>query len=185
LFIPAVTQSIYASGSAPTIVGGILMPNILLLTRISTDTTLDANIEFPVTASLASRAWQSEAKTYVGAMNRSQQAFFLEKEYFTNKLEDLGLGIKPQTENYKYQIMVLDSKKGVQNIALAQKDNLKSYTGLVYTVPMPDPRDVTSIAILCESQKPTRTSPPKFKLTPNPTCPEGYVDLANHSHHGM
>ncbi len=184
LFIPAVMQNTGISGSAPTIVGGILMPNILLLTRISTDTTLDASIEFPVTASLASRAWQSEAKTYVGAMNRSQQAFFVEKEYFTNKLDDLGFSIKSVTENYKYQIMVLDSKKGVQNIALAQKDNLKSYTGLVYTA-MTDSKEVTTMTLLCESQKPTRTSPPKFKLTPNPTCPEGYVDLANHSNHGM
>jgi hypothetical protein len=184
LFIPAVTQSSYASGSTPTIVGNILMPNILLLTRISNDATLDATIEFPVAISLAARAWQSEAKTYVGTMNRGQQAFFVEKDYFTNKLDDLDLGLKSQTENYKYQIMVLDSKKGVQNIALAQKDNLKSYTGLAY-IAMTDSKEVTTMALLCESQKPTRTIPPKFKLTPNPTCPEGYVDVAVHSQHGM
>ncbi|GBO52972.1 type IV pilin PilA [Pseudanabaena sp. lw0831] len=180
LFMPGATQRAYASlGNVPAIVGNILMPNILLLTRISNDTKLDANIEFPEAVPLVSLAWQSEAKAYIGGMNRSHQAFFLEKEYFTNKLDELGLGIRSVTENYKYQIIVLDNKKGVQNIALAQKDNLKSYTGLVYTALAADSKELTTISLLCESQKPTRKMPPKFKLTSNPTCPEGYVDLTN------
>jgi hypothetical protein len=178
LFMPAATQYAYYSSNVPNIVGGILMPNILLLTRISNDTKLDSSIEFPIAVSPVNLAKQSEAKTYVAVMNRGHQAFFLEKEYFTNKLEDLGLGIKSETENYKYQIVVLDSKQGVQHIALAQKDNLKSYTGLVYTALDANSKDVTTMTLLCESQKPTRKMPPKFNLTSNPTCPEGYLDLS-------
>jgi hypothetical protein len=178
LFMPAAVQYAYYASNVPNVVGGILMPNILLLKRISNDTKLDANIEFPDAIPPVTRAIQSEAKTYVGAMNRAHQAFFLEKEYFTNKLEDLGLGIKAETENYKYQIVVLDRKKGVQHIGLAQKDSLKSYTGLVYTALSPNSNELTTITLLCESQKPTRKIPPKFKLTSNPTCPEGYVDLS-------
>jgi type IV pilus assembly protein PilA len=47
----------------------------------------------------------SEARNYVGAMNRAQQAYFLEnKGKFSNSFDNLGLGIKNQTANYNYSI---------------------------------------------------------------------------------
>lgn len=178
LFMPAAMQYTNYSGNLPNIVGTVLMPNMFRLTRISTDSKLDANIEFPSSVSPAALARQSEAKTYIGAINRGHQAFFLEKEYFTNKLKDLGLGIGSESENYKYQIVVLDSKKAVQSMALSKEDNLKSYVGLVYITKLPEIEDDTSRSLICESQKPTRKMPPKFKLTSNPTCPEGYIELS-------
>lgn len=180
LFMPAAMQYASYTGNLPNIVGSVLMPNMFRLTRISNDTKLDANIDFPSSVSPASLARQIEAKTYVGSINRSHQAFFVENGYFTNKLDDLKIGIKSETENYKYQIVVLDNKKAVQHIGLAKTDNLKSYTGLVYTAPDPNSKDVIPIALICESQKPTRQLPPKFKLTSNPTCPEGYIDLSRY-----
>jgi hypothetical protein len=178
LFMPAAMQYANYSGNVPNIVGVVLMPNMFRLTRVSTDSKLDANIEFPSSYSPAALARQSEAKTYIGAINRGHQAFFLEKEYFTNKLNDLGLGIGDESNNYKYQIVVLDSKKAVQSIALAKEDNLKSYMGLVYITKLPEMKEDISLSLICESQKPTRKMPPKFKLTSNPTCPEGYIELS-------
>ncbi len=176
LFMPAIMQQIYYTSSTTSIVGNLLMPNILLLKRISNDTKLDADLTFPESVSLAYLAWQSEAKTYLGAMNRSHQAFFIEKGYFTNRLGELGLDIKDESENYKYQVVVLDSKKAVQHIALAKKDSLKSYIGLVYTTKLvPYSQEVLTVELLCESQKPTRQPPPRFKLAAKPICPDGYV----------
>jgi hypothetical protein len=180
LFMPAAMQYSNYSGNLPNIVGTVLMPNMFRLTRVSNDTKLDANIEFPSSVSPAALARQSEAKTYIGAINRGHQAFFLEKEYFTNKLKDLGLGIGAESENYKYQIVVLDSKKAVQSMALSKEDNLKSYVGLVYITKLPEIEEDTSRSLICESQKPTRKMPPKFKLTSNPTCPEGYIELSRY-----
>lgn len=180
LFMPAAMQYSNYSGNLPNIVGTVLMPNMFRLTRVSNDTKLDATIEFPSPISSAALAKQTEAKTYIGAINRGHQAFFLEKEYFTNKLKDLGLGIGAESENYKYQIVVLDSKKAVQSIALSKEDNLKSYVGLVYITKLPEIEEDTSRSLICESQKPTRKMPPKFKLTSNPTCPEGYIELSRY-----
>jgi type IV pilus assembly protein PilA len=45
----------------------------------------------------------SEARNYVGAINRAQQAYFLEnKGKFNHNLDNLDIGIKNQTTNYNY-----------------------------------------------------------------------------------
>ena len=61
-------------------------------------------IALPSFLTQASKAKQSEAKQYVASMNKGQQAVFTEKTSFASKIPDLGLGIKSETENYKYQI---------------------------------------------------------------------------------
>jgi len=177
LIFPGIMQYAFSVNSGGNIVGSILLPNLFLLTRISTDSKLDVNIDFPIIPSQVNRARQSEGKTYVSSMNRSQQAFFIENGKFASNLVELALGISPETELYKYQVLLLDSKKGVQNIGLAKKDGLKSYTGLSYTKFIPETKEENTFALLCESIKPTRSFPPKFNLTNSPTCPKGYVDL--------
>ena len=159
-------------------VGTIFFPNTLFLTRISNDGELPTDIDLVGTTSYASKAIQSEAKTYTSAINRSQQAFFLEKGYLAKNLTELAIGISSRTENYSYQIVVLDDKKGVQSFGLALKDGLKSYTGLVYPkATLAVGEGTTLFSLLCESKKPTKARPSLFKLTPEPICPEGYVLL--------
>jgi prepilin-type N-terminal cleavage/methylation domain-containing protein len=63
-----------------------------------------AAIALPSFLNQANRARQSEAATYVGSMNRAQQAFYLERSQFTNDLGQLGLGIPSDTDFYKYRI---------------------------------------------------------------------------------
>lgn len=63
-------------------------------------------IALPAFLNQANRARQSEAVTYVGSMNRAQQAFYLERSRFTEGIADLGLGIPTNTDNYIYDIDV-------------------------------------------------------------------------------
>jgi hypothetical protein len=167
LVVPAAFQQ---SGN---ILGGLLLPNALFLNRISNDTNLPKEVE----VSSLSSARQSEAKTYVGSMNRAQQAFFLEKTYFAVNLEVLAIGIPSETANYKYQVMGLNSTKAVQNMAIAKGDGLKSYTGLVYLAKTPDSPEPYTTSLLCESITPTRQMPPKFILQTVPECPSGYKQI--------
>jgi len=179
LFLPAIMQFMYSSSmSDPNIIGGIFMPNILSLTKISSDTTLDPKIDFPDFQSPANKARQSEAKTYIGTMNRAQQAYFLENGKFTNSLDELAIGITSETDSYEYFITVIDAKKAVQQFALPKKDNLKAYAGLVYIAkPSNNSLEATSSGLLCESAKPTNQPPKPFQVTAKPTCPEGYVNI--------
>jgi type IV pilus assembly protein PilA len=63
-----------------------------------------AAIALPSFLNQASKARQSEAKTYTGSMNRSQQAYYLEKQEFAPNLQTLALGIAQKTDNYGYGI---------------------------------------------------------------------------------
>ena len=67
-----------------------------------------AAIALPSFLNQANKARQSEAATYVGSMNRAQQAFYLERSQFTEDLGQLGLGISAQTEFYNYDIRLVD-----------------------------------------------------------------------------
>jgi hypothetical protein len=168
LFVPAAFQY------SENIFGGLLLPNALFLKRISNDTNLPKDIEITSPQPHSYAPKQGEVKMYVGILNRAQQAFFLEKNYFASNIVALGIGISPETENYKYQIVVLNSTKAVQNIGLAKNDGLKSYTGLVYVDQAPNASEPYTLAIMCGSLKPTRQMPPKFVLQPQPECPSGY-----------
>ena len=63
-----------------------------------------AAIALPSFLNQANKARQSEAKSSVGALNRAQQAYYLEKSQFSSSIELLGLGITTTTENYVYNI---------------------------------------------------------------------------------
>ena len=59
-------------------------------------------IALPTLLSRANKAKQVESKLYVGAMNRGQQAYYLENTVFTESVDELGVGIRQQTENYLF-----------------------------------------------------------------------------------
>lgn len=61
-----------------------------------------AAIALPSFLNQASKARQSEAKTYVGSLNRGQQAYYLEKQQFAPSLATLSVGIASTTANYGY-----------------------------------------------------------------------------------
>jgi len=112
-------------------------------------------IALPSFLNQANKAKQSEAKTYIGSMNRAQQAFYLENTLFTSSIGSLGLGIATQTVNYKYQIALATADASVvtnQAEVLVATAPLKSYVGGVEVTTQAATSEATTIAVLCESK---------------------------------
>ena len=93
-------------------------------------------IALPSFLNQAAKARASESRTNVGAMNRSQQAFYLENQKFaelaTAVPTELGLGIK-DSENYTYRAEKKTSlETDVINYAKSLKADLKATAGGVF-----------------------------------------------------
>ena len=78
------------------------------------------------------KAQESAAKQYVAAMNKAQQSYYANNTGFTSSVSNLGIGIKPETANYKYSINT--ENKVVFNYAISNQANLKSFVGGVFLV---------------------------------------------------
>jgi type IV pilus assembly protein PilA len=108
-----------------------------------------AAIALPSFLNQANKARQSEAQTYVGTMNRAQQAHYLEKNAFGTGIVSLELGIK-NTDNYTYATSNDGSGTTAQAISEATpKGVLKGYAGRVY-IGTGDDSTATSLGIVCE-----------------------------------
>ncbi len=145
-------------------------------------------IALPSFLNQANKAKQSEAKTYVGSMNRAQQAYYLENNEFANQnnFGNLGLGIATQTVNYRYAIRGGGpSSSTVTNQAQLVKTNapLKAYIGGVGVATQTTTSEATTIAVLCEAQNPGVNGGPDGTdgagfTNGTPSCPTNYVSLA-------
>ncbi|MEM8807395.1 MAG: type IV pilin-like G/H family protein [Cyanobacteria bacterium P01_G01_bin.38] len=109
-------------------------------------------IALPSFLSQASKAKQSEGRTYVGSMNRAQQAYYLENSRFANDMDLLGTGLKPQTANYDYSI-VSDSSDliYVVNVANPRLETIKGYYGPTKIGPNASSA-IATLTTLCESE---------------------------------
>ena len=134
----------------------------------------------------ADKGKQAEARQNVGAMNRAQQAYYLENKAFSNSLESLGIGIRTQTINYEYSTRA--TKTAAFNYGIARKGtkNIKSYVSGVFVVPATnvapkaDKKDMTTVAILCEALRPGSTKPSDPILQKGvPTCGSDTKDLGH------
>ncbi|MEH1803189.1 MAG: type IV pilin-like G/H family protein [Nostoc sp.] len=141
-------------------------------------------IALPSFLNQANKAKQSEAKTYVGSMNRAQQAFYLEKSYFASQADfgTLGLGIATQTTNYIYKI---DGGGSGATIATNQAKTvvdtapLKSYVGGVGVAIQSGTSEATTLAILCEADKPrVNTGADVAAVTVPTSCPTNFTSLS-------
>lgn len=120
-------------------------------------------IALPSFLNQANKAKQSEAKQYVGALNRSQQAYYLENSQFGSNSTALGKPVKDATKNYQYgedaagTFLITGAKTPTENVVIrgtAQKAALRSYVGLVEIGQVTDTSEATTLAILCETDKP-------------------------------
>lgn len=91
-----------------------------------------AAIALPSFLNQASKAKQSEGKSFVGAINRAQQAYALEKGSFTADFTELNVGLPTQTNNYKMS-MAAGTKDVVTKATptTEQAASLKGYSGMV------------------------------------------------------
>lgn len=117
-------------------------------------------IALPSFLNQANKARSSEAKTYVGSINRAQQAHILENPEFVTAnsgFAQLGLGISTQTENYTYTIKGETfgaSAKAIPTTPTTQPAKLKGYIGNVALGLTGAGGEATSIANLCETLVP-------------------------------
>ncbi|AUT02337.1 general secretion pathway protein GspG [Nostoc sp. CENA543] len=135
-----------------------------------------AAIALPSLLGQVNKAKQSEARNYVGTVNRSQQAYYLEYQKFATNLDELQVGIKTQSENYNY-VIAGGGTNAAQFKGAAYKTALKSYYGLVGTTQGNSATsEALTLAIACE------TAGPGTSVTTVTTfstgCETGFVSLA-------
>lgn len=104
-------------------------------------------IALPSFLNQANKARESEAKTYVGSINRAQQARLMETGEFTTSITQLGLGVSSETANYTYNLLANASGAVVNANGIA---NLRDYGGLVW-VGETAGGERTTLAKLCEA----------------------------------
>jgi len=87
-----------------------------------------AAIALPSFLNQASKAKQSEAKTYAGSINRAQQAYRLEKASFAISLADLNVipgtsGNSAETDNYTYAVATTTASSTESDSTATGKDD--------------------------------------------------------------
>jgi type IV pilus assembly protein PilA len=153
-----------------------------------------AAIALPSFLNQANKARQSEAKTYVGSMNRAQQAYFLEKQQFANftEINFLGLGVPLTTANYNYSILGGGAPGGVVATVVTNQAQpglngttnatatVKAYVGGVNLATPILNGDATTLASLCEADLapvnggPDGGQPVTGQTSAAPLCPANY-----------
>ncbi|MEQ8383783.1 MAG: type IV pilin-like G/H family protein [Coleofasciculus sp. A1-SPW-01] len=96
-------------------------------------------------------------KNYIGSMNRAQQAYFFEKGNFTDNIDELGLGIRTETENYTNLINA--TLWSAINYSVSRRSELKSYVGGVFLGSVEKTGELTTFAILCKAKAPGTNRP--------------------------
>ncbi|MBD2295330.1 type IV pilin-like G/H family protein [Anabaena sphaerica FACHB-251] len=127
-------------------------------------------IALPSFLNQAKKAKQSEAKTYVGSLNRGDQAYYAENDTFagadtnvntsvTAAMNALGIGIATQTQNYNYGTSAYLNGGGSNVYSTSYSSlnsassGLKNYNGKVYLQQVGANSELTSLAFMCEAQK--------------------------------
>lgn len=88
-----------------------------------------AAIALPSFLNQAAKARQSEGSTYVGTLNRSQQAFYVENARFAKDMTELKAGVPTDTDSFKYS-STGDTGQAT-NLADTKAAALKSFKGQV------------------------------------------------------
>jgi len=123
-----------------------------------------AAIALPSFLSQSNKAKQSEAKTYTGALNKGQQAYYTEKGRF-GAFDFLNVGVKQTTTNYAYSTSAstYDNINATNNFAIntaiAQNVALRGYIGRVQLNTVTSTSDITGFATLCEANIAGSTAP--------------------------
>lgn len=103
-------------------------------------------IAMPSVLGQVNRAREAEAQTYVAAINRGQQAYFLERSEFA-QLTQLELGLS-STKNYTYASAPAGTGFEAKTTAQPIGTTMRGYAGRVWLHVMND-GNVTSRSIVC------------------------------------
>jgi hypothetical protein len=137
-----------------------------------------AAIALPSMLSTVSKCKPAEGKQNVGAMNRAQQAYFLENNEFADSVAKVGVGIKTQTKNYEYLIHA--TPLTAFEYGVSRKDNLKSYVGGVFLTPDLEVKgEILTPTIICETKSPSTKRPAEPMVRGNVVeCPPNTKSLS-------
>lgn len=123
---------------------------------------------------------EDEAKKYMYALTQVQQAHYQELGKFAREIEEVSIGLRTETESYRYQIVPQeDDTQSVMITAVAKDSKLPSYTGVVFVTKVNG--EATTLTLICETHKPS-TSPPTMPAAPTDgslkiQCPAGSRSL--------
>ena len=150
-----------------------LLPRLVIVVLIIIG--ILAAIALPSFLNQSNKAKQSEAKTYVGTLNKGQQAYYTEKSVFGSTIDILGVGVKSSTVNYNYSSTAITSTAVSSNAAnsfgTAIPVALRSYVGTVQLNVVSTTSDVTSLAVLCEANAAGGIAPtPALNSSNGPSC---------------
>jgi len=111
-----------------------------------------AAIALPTFLNRANSAKQAEAKTYIGTLNRAQQAYAIEYSQFASNPVTLGIDIR-DSGNYKYEIKVSGSSPYAIHYADSKTGKLHAYVGM--TALVESNNNPTMETVLCEAANST------------------------------
>lgn len=148
-----------------------------------------------------------ERKKTINALNRTQQAYHVEKNKFAKSMDETGLGITKDTGKSSYRIlqpmmpvqdlnqsdisdehesmiMAIGQKNITENYLPSSADiERKNYLGVVYSLPQKSASEETEIipiAILCQitEENSLPTTMPKL-INGEMQCPNGSIKINN------
>lgn len=123
-----------------------------------------AAIALPSFLNQAAKARQSEAKSYVGAIVRAQQAHRLDNTKFASAIETLGVGLKTDTKFYEYKVPG-EQAFGTYVKAKSKDEALKGYIGVVQLVKKANAPDASAQGVVCEAKNAGTTDPAESWVT--------------------
>jgi hypothetical protein len=148
----------------------------IYLQKVANTTALPRNTQIIDLAAQKKQARESEGQQYIDSMNSAQQALYIENGKFATAIDELGLGIKLDTDNYSYQIVPQSgSIPSAMMTAKAKSPELKSYTGAVFAIKVNG--EFTTVSVVCGTDQPS-TTPPAMPIAPKNAeeeikCPAG------------
>lgn len=124
-----------------------------------------AAIAIPSFLNQTAKAKQSEAKIYVGSVNRAQQTYRMENASFAANADTLSIGLPGSTVNYSYNFSGANASTTSITATARDAGALKSYSGGVTVLTY----GVTA-AVACQTTG-VSANPPGLDLNPNgATC---------------
>ena len=114
-----------------------------------------AAIALPSFLNQAAKAKQSEAKSYVGSVNRAQQSYRIEKPVFATDVASLEIGIPTKTIDYNYAIANSTAKSADFTAIPNDTTSLRAYAGGVMVVASTG----QSSAAACQTTSPSGAAP--------------------------
>jgi type IV pilus assembly protein PilA len=122
-------------------------------------------IALPSFLNQSAKAKQTEAKSYVGAVNRAQQSYRMENNEFAGSLTDLQIGVPLGTVNYNYILNGADPDQATIMAIPTDGKTQRGYSGAVFV-------DVVGLtrAVSCQTKEVNSVTPVQLPDSSTFTC---------------